>query len=115
MLKIERAELGNVTVLRLKGDVDETQIDALRTALFECISEGRVQLVLNLKEMGFISYMGLGVIVERLRKVRAVNGDIKLAATNLYTERLFRMVGVTSLFSTFESEAQAVRVYQEAA
>lgn len=115
MLKIERADLGSVTVLRLKGDLDETAIDTLRNAMFECISEGRVQMVLNLKEMGFISYMGLGVIVERLRKVRAVNGDIKLAATNLYTDRLFRMVGVTSLFNTFESEAQAIRVFQEAA
>lgn len=115
MLNIERADYGDVTVMRLKGDVDEGSVNELRTAFFDCLTEGRVKIVLNLKEMGMISYMGLGVIVERLRKIRAFNGDIKLAATNMYTERMFRMVGVTALFNTFESEIKAVRTFQEAA
>ena len=114
-MKVERTDIGAVTVLRLQGDIDETGVDALRTALYECINDGRAKLVMNLSSIRFVSYMGVGVLVERLRKLRAQGGDMKLVGINLYTQRLFRMVGVQSLFDTFENESQALGVYQEAA
>lgn len=114
-MKAERMDMGAVTVLRLQGDIDETGVDALRTSLYECISDGRFKLVLNLSGIRFISYMGVGVLVERLRKVRALNGDLKLVGINLYTQRLFRMVGVSALFDAYDSETQAIGVYSEAA
>lgn len=114
-MKVERTDIGAVTVLRLHGDIDESGVDTLRTGLYECISDSRFKLVLNLSGIRFISYMGVGVLVERLRKVRALKGDVKLVGINLYTQRLFRMVGVSSLFDTFDSESQAIGVYQEAA
>jgi anti-sigma B factor antagonist len=114
-MRIDRIEVGPVTVLRLFGDIDESAVDGLRGTLFECISENRSNIVLNLAEVKFISYMGVGILVERLRKVRACGGDIKLCYVNLYSERLFRMVGVSSLFETYDAESQAVGVFQEAA
>ncbi len=114
-MRIERVELGAVTVFRLAGDLDERGVDALRTGLYECLTQGRFQIVLSLGEVGFISYLGVGVMVERLRKLRDLGGDIKLVGINLYTERLFRMVGVTSLFETYDNETQAIGVFQEAA
>ena len=114
-MHVERTDLGDVTVLRLDGDLDENGIDALREAFYACMTQGHFNLVLNLRNVQFISYMGVGVLVERLRKLRAFKGDLKLVSLNLYAQRLFRMVGVTALFDTFESESQAVRVFQEAA
>ncbi len=114
-MNVETTESGTATVLRLEGDLDEQGINDLRTALYDCMCRGHFKLVVNLREVRFISYMGLGVLVERLRKIRALSGDIKLVGINLYAERLFRMVGVSSLFDIYDSEAQAVNVYQEAA
>jgi anti-sigma B factor antagonist len=114
-MKVERTDNGELTVLRLQGDIDETGVDALRTALYECINDGRVKLVMNLSGVRFVSYMGVGVLVERLRKLRAQGGDMKLVGINLYTQRLFRMVGVHSLFETFDNESQALGEFQEAA
>jgi len=102
-------------VLRVAGDLDESGVDVLRTSLYDCMTQGRFCLVMNLRDVGFISYMGVGVMVERLRKVRAFKGDIKLVGLNVYAERLLRMVGVTTLFETYDSEGQAVGVFQEAA
>lgn len=114
-MQVERTDVGAVTVLRMDGDLDEGGIGTVRDALYECISAGRFNLVLNMEQVRFVSYMGVGVLVERLRKVRSFKGDIKLVGLNTYTERLFRMVGVTSLFDAYESESQAVGVFQEAA
>ncbi len=114
-MQIERADVGSVTVLRLTGDINENAIDDLRTVFLECLQTKRVKLVMNLSEVRFVSYMGLGVIVERLRAVRAHHGDIKLVGMNTYMDRLFRMVGVTGLFDTFDTESQALGVFKEAA
>lgn len=115
MTRIERLEIGSVTVLRLEGELDEAGIGTLRDHLFDCMSDGRFNIVLNFAQVRYVSYMALGIIVERLRKVRTLSGDIKLAGINLHLNRLLRMVGVSSLFEAYDTEAQAVGVFQEAA
>ena len=115
MLTIDKYESGMVTVLRLDGDIDEDGMNVLRLSLMECIQDQRCHVVVNLAAVKFVSYMGVGVLVERLRQLRSANGDLKLTGVNLYTERLFRMVGVTNVFDTFATEAQAVQAFAEAA
>jgi anti-sigma B factor antagonist len=114
-MTVNRSDMDNVTVLRLEGDIDDTGVDSLRTALYGCAKQNRVKLVLNMTEIRFVSYMGVGVLVERLQSLRKAGGDIKLVGLNLYTERLFRMVGVSALFDVHEDEAQAIGLYQQQA
>ena len=115
MLTIERLETGAVTVLRLDGDIDEDGMNQLRLALMGCIQDQRCNVVVNMTGVKFVSYMGVGVLVERLRQFRVSGGDMRLVGVNLYTQRLFRMVGVGRTFDTFDSETQAIQAYQEAA
>jgi len=115
MLRIEKIDQGLASVLRLEGEIDEDGVKELRIALLNCLKTGGSNVVVNLRDVGYISYMGIGVLVERLRQFRALNGDMKLVGISLYIERLFRMAGVKSLFDTYESEGQAVQVFQEAA
>ncbi len=115
MLKIERVRQGDVTIIRVSGDVDEDGVKELRISLVNCLRDNGYNVIVNLSGMKFISYMGVGVLVERLRQFRSYNGDMKLVGLNLYTQRLFRMTGVTNLFETFETESQAVQGLQKAA
>lgn len=115
MLTIDRIESGLVTVLRLTGEIDEAGQEVLRKTFNACQQDGRVNIVLNVSAVTYISYMGLGVLVERLRQVRRNNGDIKLAGLNLYGERLLRMTGAKNVFERFESESRAVQQYLQAA
>jgi len=114
-MNIERLETGAVTVLRLEGDIDEEGMNQLRVALMRCLQEQRSNVVANMFGVKFVSYMGVGVLVERLRQFRACKGDLKLVGVNLYTERLFRMVGLSKVFAVFPSESQAIQAYREAA
>lgn len=107
--------MGAVTVLRLEGDIDEAGINALRVAMTECMQNQRFNVVANLEGVRFVSYLGVGVLVDRLRQFRAYHGDLKLTGLNLYTRRLLRTVGVTKVFETFDGESQAVQAFREAA
>jgi len=114
-MKIERTQYGDVTVLRLAGDLNEGVVPDLRQALYNCLAEDRVRLVINMAEVGFISYMSLGIVVERLRLFRSRQGDIKLVGVNVYAQRLFRMTGIKNMFETFDSEPQAAQAFGKAA
>ncbi len=115
MLNIETHRADDITIVRVDGEVDEDGVRELRIALVNCLRKNGYNVVVNLSGMKFISYMGVGVLVERLRQFRSYDGDMKLVGLNLYTQRLFRMTGVTSLFDVYESEAEAIREYREAA
>ena len=115
MLNIETLKAEDIAIVRVDGEVDEDGVRQLRIALVNCLRNNGYNVVVNLSGMKFISYMGVGVLVERLRQFRSYDGDMKLVGLNLYTQRLFRMTGVTSLFDVYESEADAIREYKEAA
>lgn len=115
MLQVDKQDYGHIVALRLQGDIDGDGVDDLRAAFVQCLREERYCVVVNMGGVRFVSYMGVGVLVERLRQFRASGGDLKLVGLNLYTQRLFRMVGVKSLFDTFDTEDQAMRIYEEAA
>ena len=115
MLNIETEKAEDIAIVRVDGEVDEDGVRQLRIALVNCLRNNGYNVVVNLSGMKFISYMGVGVLVERLRQFRSYDGDMKLVGLNMYTQRLFRMTGVTSLFDVYENEADAIREYQEAA
>ncbi len=115
MLNIETRKTDDIAIVRVDGEVDEDGVRQLRIALVNCLRNNGYNVVVNLSGMKFISYMGVGVLVERLRQFRSYDGDMKLVGLNMYTQRLFRMTGVTSLFDVYESEADAIREYKEAA
>lgn len=109
MLEIERLESGAVTVLRVHGDVNEEGVNTLRLALMKCIEEGRNNVVLNVAGVAFVSYMGVGVLVERLGQLQAAKGDLKLACLSVYMRRLLRLMGLSHVFNCYETEAQAIQ------
>lgn len=114
-MNVDRLESGAVTVLRLAGDLDEEGVDMLRLSLTKCLQDQRSRLVVNMADISYVSYLGLGLLVERLRQFRAHRGDLKLANVNLFTSRLMRMVGVLHLFEIFDSESKAMESFRQAA
>lgn len=115
MMRIDRSEMGPVVVLRIDGDIDEDGVKTLRLSFLSCLKEKRCKVVANLSGVRHISFMGLGVLVERLRHLRLGGGDLKLVGVNVYTQRVLCMAGVSSLFDICDTEGQAVQQFREAA
>jgi len=115
MLRVDTSAMGPVSVIRLEGDIDEDGATDLRIALVACLRDNHFNVVVNLSGVRFVSFMGVGILVERLRQFQAYEGDMKLVGLNLYTERLFRSSGVTRLFTTYKTEEEAIQEYRQAA
>lgn len=115
MLTCERVEKGGVTVLRVSGEVDDIGGQALREAITACMREQRYRLVLNFASVNFLSFVGVGALMDHLGRLRSFKGDIKLSCVNLQTRRLLGMMGLGQVFEIYEVESAAVQGYKQVA
>ena len=53
MLNIEKVRQGNVTIIRVSGDVDEDGVKELRIALVNCLRDNGYNVIVNLSGMKF--------------------------------------------------------------
>ncbi len=98
-----------VEILRLEGDLDENGVNDLRLALLESFRNGNSNIIINLAEVSYVSYLGIGALLERLQMARANHGDLVLVGPNLCTLRFIQMIGLTSVFSIYDSEDKALQ------
>ena len=81
-LSITSEVRGGATVVHVGGEIDVYTAPVLREHLDEHISSGRTDLVVDLGGVTFMASTGLGVLVGRLKLVRAANGTIRLVCSN---------------------------------
>ncbi len=115
MLKIERLEVGSVTVLRAAGEIDDVSANTLREKVRNCVADKRYQIALDLSKVVYMDCMGAGALLECLGSLQKCSGDLKLAGMNLQSRRLLSTLGLGHVFESYDSESSAVKGYKQEA
>ena len=104
----------SVDVVRCSGDLNASRMVQLKSRLHRLMNQKRRFFLLDLKQAHHVDLAGLGILVDRIRRLRSVKGDIRLF--NLQPEVLetLRMVGLTRVIATFHNEEDARRSFQAA-
>ncbi len=105
-----RAKMG-VDVLRFQGDLNASEMIKIKSRLTRLLNKNHKKLLLDLKQAKHVELAGLGILVDRLMKVRAQKGDIKLCNLRPEVQRTFQMIGVSALMESFHSEEEAIRSF----
>ena len=108
-MKLTEREVGDVTLLDLGGrlvlDDGET---LLRERVSDLVGRGRLQIVVNLKDITYIDSCGLGALIAKLVSLRNKGGDLRLLHLSPRSHRVFEICKLESVFESFDSEADAV-------
>lgn len=110
---IEKKSYGEVSVLHVKGSMDHTEMVDIRNVISDLIREGHSQVIISVKDVKYINYMSIGVLVERLKRLRNCGGDLKLVGVNGYLKKIFQLIGVAEIFDSFESIEEARKSFLE--
>lgn len=100
-----------VEVLRFEGDLNASEMIKVKNRLTRLLNKNHKKLLIDLKEARCVELAGLGILVDRLMKVRAQKGDIKLFNLRPEVEKTLRMIGVGDLMESFRSEEEAIRSF----
>jgi anti-sigma B factor antagonist len=108
-LPIEQRETDGIVILDLKGPLTLGHADLeLRDRLLALDQSGKLDIVLNLKDVGEIDSAGLGTLVFVLARLRKAGGRLALANVNRSHLRLFLLTRLAIAFEFFDDEQDAV-------
>jgi anti-sigma B factor antagonist len=94
-------------LVRLAGELDLYNADAVREALFHAAAQEPERLVVDLTEVQFIDSTALGVLIEARSKLLNRRGFL-LAAPGLETRRALEISGLDRHFSIHATVDEAV-------
>ncbi|GAA1761747.1 STAS domain-containing protein [Luedemannella helvata] len=97
-----RAEAG-YTVLEIGGEIDVYTAPQLREELYRLIGAGVTNIVVDLSRVDFIDSSGLGVLAGVLRRLRGVDGTLRLVYSHERLLKIFRITGLDSVFDIYET------------
>lgn len=99
MLKIYND--GKRITAAIDGDIDHHAARELRTALDDVILRSRPELlVLDMGNVGFMDSSGIGLILGRMRAVKAVGGEILIKNASREIAEIIRLSGLSALIVT---------------
>jgi anti-sigma B factor antagonist len=111
-LHIEQRESEGIVILDLKGPLTLGHGDLeLRDRLPALHQSGKVNIVLNLKDVSRIDSTGLGTLVFGLARLRKAGGRLALVNLNRSPLELFLLTKLAIAFEFFDDEQDAVNSF----
>jgi anti-sigma B factor antagonist len=80
----------------------------LKARIRELVAAGRVELVCDLTEVGFLDSSGLSALVSGLKVTREHGGHLKLAGLTDQAARVYRLTMLDRVFEMYPSVEAAV-------
>ena len=111
--KIHQRDGDNVSVIELQGYLDAHTAPDLENALQKLIIEKKYNIVVNCRDLSYISSAGLGVFMAYVEDVRKNQGDIKLTNMTPKVYNVFDLLGFPVLYEIFKDEKEAVTKFQQ--
>lgn len=107
--------LGGVTVLELAGDIlgQPAELDSFRNAIEDLIDEGKRKVVVNMSKVGWISSVGVGIILSGFLILQKADGELVVAEPSRKVDKLLHVLNLHSTIKIFEEERQAVAYFED--
>lgn len=109
-MEISVSELKRVTLVEVKGRIDSTNAVQLGDALGNELDGGRIQIVLDLSAVEYMSSAGLRELVNNLKKAKKATGDVRLVPSERVKEVL-ELAGLDTIFQMYPTQVEAVGSY----
>ena len=101
-----------VTVFDVQGYLDAHTAPALEQAFVNAIDGKQYNLVVNFRDLAYISSAGLGVLMQFIEDVRKNDGDIKLTNMSSRVYNVFDLLGFPMLYEIYPEEKEALEKYR---
>lgn len=99
----------NVLIVRLHGELDHHEAEALREEWQETMYKNDVKhVILNLKFVTFMDSSGLGVVLGRYKEVLQLGGEMVVCSVSPQVKRIFDLSGLFKIVRLEGNEESAL-------
>ena len=99
----------DITLLTVKGFIDTTTAPEFDKTFQSALNENRVKLIIDLKEVDYISSAGWGLFVGEIKRIRGQKGDLFLAGMSPAVEEAYDLLQFSTIIKSFPNVDQAIQ------
>jgi anti-sigma B factor antagonist len=108
MLEYDKRETDDVTVFSLKGNLDALTAPSLKKEIEALLAARKIHVVFDLHGLDLIDSSGVGAIVSLFKRVRTLQGDVKIARLRGQPAEIFKLLRLDRAFEIFDNTDAAV-------
>ncbi len=99
----------DITVLSLSGRLDVEAVEAATPAARSALEQGAVGMVVDLREVEFISSSGFRMLLAVYQEAERAGKALALAHPQPAVYKIFKVAGLDTKFSFFDDQSDAVQ------
>ena len=100
-----------ITVLSPQGRLDAAHARPLDAELQDNIQQGRVYLLVDMRDARYISSHGMRVLLAAHKQAQTKGGAVKLCGLDQRLQEIFEIAGFDRVFEIFDTREQAEQSY----
>lgn len=90
--------IDKVVVIYPKGHLDAHNVERVEKEILKHVMNEHIYIVINCRDLNYISSAGMGIIMSYLDEVREKGGDIKLCGVSEQLYEIFDLVDFTAIY-----------------
>jgi anti-anti-sigma factor len=103
-------QLGDITLLDIRGDVTILSESLLYDAYADADNRGAVKILFKFEESAYINSGGISVLIQLLAKTRQNNQQIGIIGLSDHFKKIFNMVGIIKFAKIYDTLEEALEV-----
>jgi anti-sigma B factor antagonist len=107
-VEIRTENVNDIAVVSLKGRLDINTHGLLETELNALAWKGQTKVLVDVKELDYISSAGLRVLLSAAKQFKKNNGVIVLVSLAPTVRQVFEISGFNSIFPIFANRAEGL-------
>lgn len=111
--KIHLKDKANIKIVELKGYLDAHTAPELESTFQNIMKNQQFNILVNCKNLSYISSAGLGVFMAYIEEIRKNKGDIKLSNLAPKIYNVFEIIGFPKLYEIYNDEAEALNKFKK--
>lgn len=98
-----------VTLLKVKGFIDTTTAPDFEKAFQGVLKDKKFKLVIDLKDVNYISSAGWGIFISEIKRIRGQKGDLLLVGMNSEVAEVFELLEFNTILKAYPDADSAVK------
>lgn len=107
-MNIQEQESNNIMILSLTGRLDSNTCESLEQRVLAKIDSGSLKLVINFKELDYISSAGLRVLLVAAKRLKAESGNFVLCDLQDHIREVFEISGFMPILTVVADVDEAI-------
>jgi len=108
---MKRISEDNCEIVVLEGRIDQDASEELEMALQDCLNSNKLNICIDMINVGHICSSALGVLVAIKRKLKDKEGDIKLVIIDENIIKVFQTTMLDKVFEIFDSLRESYNAF----